>query len=319
MKQSSVTVLLTVRNNASTIRKCVESLLNQNYNNYKIYITEAYSTDKTYQILDSLRKKYSKKIVLERIHGNMSVAYNHMLKKVNTDFVAFTDGDAVCDKNWLKELMSGFKPVVVAVGGMIRNPKTENKLQMLIGRELEYRFSNLPNNVSRLPTMNLCVRTKAAKAEKFDEKLRVAQETEWGYRLNKYGRTKFNKKAIVWHYHRATWKAYIKQQYLYAQNMPRVYLSKKHGTKISGDEISNPWSAILLGSVGLFLLLSIFYIPYIYLFYISFVVTLISYIARSFMIVNNIIDVIYLSFIFFIREFVWIFGVLSGLSKVFKK
>ena len=83
-KNPSVTILLTTKNDERTIEKCVKSLLKQTYKNYKIYITEAYSTDKTYYILEKLKKKYPRKIKLERIKANRPKAYNHMLRKVKT-------------------------------------------------------------------------------------------------------------------------------------------------------------------------------------------------------------------------------------------
>jgi len=146
----SVTVMLTVRNNKDTIKKCVDSLLNQTYKDYKIYVTDAFSDDGTYEIL----QEYGKKIKLEQVKGNMAVAYNHMIKKVDTTYVAYIDGDATADEDWLEVLMNSFEDGVIAVGGKPKTASTKNKLQELIGKELEYRFDQLPKYVSRLPTMN---------------------------------------------------------------------------------------------------------------------------------------------------------------------
>jgi len=73
--EPSVTVLVTTKNDERTIDKCMKSLLNQTYNNYKIYITVATtSTDKTWQILEKYKK--NKKVILERIKGNRPESYN---------------------------------------------------------------------------------------------------------------------------------------------------------------------------------------------------------------------------------------------------
>lgn len=313
----SVTVVLTTKNDEKIIKKCVDSLIHQTYKNRKIYVTVATSsTDKTYDIL----KRYGKKIILERIEGNRPESYNKMLKKVKSDYVAFTDGDAVCDKNWLKELISSFKPGVVAVGGMIKNPKSENKLQDLVGRELEYRFSKLPKEVARLPTMNLCVVTKFAKMEKFDESLRVAQETDWGYSLNKHGKTLFNIKAVVWHYHRATWKSYFKQQYLYGENVPKVYLKKHNLKKIKGDEVSDimmPFQIGMLGLIGLLFLAGFWSLDYVYMATIPTIALFASYLEGAHKLSNSIPEFFYLILIFFVRSFAWTLGILMGLVKVF--
>ena len=224
------------------------------------------------------------------------------------------------DKRWLEVLMDSFKPDIVAVGGMIRNPKSENKLQELVGRELEYRFSNLPKFVSRLPTMNLCVRTKFAKKEKFNSSLNVAQETAWGYQLGGYGRIMFNPDAIVWHHHRATWKAYLKQQYLYAQNVPKVYLNKRNIKRISNDEISDISMPIQIGLMSLmfaFLLLGAWKL---YLFHFSailFLTLLAMFTYHAHQLSNKITEIFYYIIIFFARTVAWTLGILTGLSGVF--
>ena len=314
MKQPSVTILLTVRNSAGTIKKCVDSLLNQDYKNKKIYVTDAFSTDGTYEIL----KKFGKKIKLEQVRGNMAIAYNHMLKKVNTEFVAFIDGDAIAEKDWLTRLIDAFEEDSVAVGGKPLTPKTKNKLQELIGKELEFRFNKLPKYVSRLPTMNLCVRTEYAKKVIFRADLDVVQETEWGYRLTKYGKMIYEPAAVVWHHHRATWKSYFKQQMNYAKFVPTAYRS--HKRKATGDEITPGLMVIqipLLYLAALFFILS-FSKMFHQLWQFTFGFLCLLYVYMSALITTNISDFFYLILIFFVRNIAWCIGGLIGLPKVFK-
>ena len=160
LKEPSVTVLVTVKNSATTIEKCINSILNLRYKNKKVYVTDAYSTDGTWETL----KKYDKKIKIERVKGNIAAGHNYMIKRCNTDFVALTDADCVVDKYWLKNLINAFESDdVLAAGGMIKTPLKVNKLQQLIGKELEERFSHFSKYASRLPTISLCIRTNYAK------------------------------------------------------------------------------------------------------------------------------------------------------------
>lgn len=301
----SVTVLLTVRNNKDTIKKCIDSLLAQDYTNKKIYVTDAYSTDGTHEIL----KKYGKKIKLEQIRGNMSVAYNHMLKNVSTDFVAFIDGDATADKDWLTVLINSFESDAVAVGGKPKTPKTENKLQEIIGRELEHRFDQLPKYVSRLPTMNLCVRTDAAKKTRFREDLDVVQETEWGYRLTKLGKMIYQPKAVVWHYHRATWKNYFKQQYKYGKFARQAY--REHGEKRSGDEVTTPLMVIQIPLMYLSFLFFILGFSKTFSFF--FGILILIYVYNAFQLSDKLDDFIVFIGMFFVRNIAWCAGIIAGL------
>ncbi len=311
-----VTILVTVKNSRDTIEKCINSLLKLNYPNYRIYVTDAFSTDGTYEILKKLKKKHPKKIKLERIKGNIAKAHNYMIKKVKTPFIAMTDADCVVDKNWLKNLISGFTSKdIIATAGFCSTPKKVNRLQKLIGLELEHRFKNFPEFISRAPTMNLCVKTSYAKKVKFNEKLEVAQETDWGYRLTKLGKMKYIPKAIVYHYHRPTLKSYFKQQFKYGKQMPLIYL-KQYKEKITGDHISTRsiFLQLLFFDLTIFLFfLSIFFkflfLPSIFLLIFLFIFYLYDILKFT----RSIKNIFGLLFIYFLRVIAWTIGILVGL------
>lgn len=179
--------------------------------------------------------------------------------------MAFTDGDCVVDKKWLKNLTSAFESEDVAgVVGFCKTPREVNFLQKLIGIELENRFKNFPRYISRGPTMNLCVRTGMAKKLKFNEKLDVSYDTDFGYRLTGMGKKiVYEPSAIIYHYHRATWENLFRQQMTYGKFMPLLYL--RHKRKVTGDHISKPSMIVqpfILGFIVLSLLLSLFSNPF---------------------------------------------------------
>jgi len=312
----SVTVLITVKNSKNTIRKCIESLLKLDYPNKKIYIIDAFSTDRTYEILKSFRKK----IIFKQVKGNPPVAYNHALKKIKTEFVALTDGDCIVKKDWLKILISGFKSKqILAVGGFCKTPKTSNNLQKIIGIELENRFKHFSEYVPRLPTMNLCIRSKIAKKLKFDEKLSVAYDTDFGYRLTKIGKMRYEPKAIVYHYHRTSWRGFFKQQFTYGKFVPILYL--KHKKKFYGDHISKPVMGAQLvtfitGIICVFLsFLNYFFIlPAIILFLLLFS----SYFLETLRLKGRITDIHLFFTVFFIRTVGWCLGLLFSIKNVMR-
>lgn len=318
MKQPFVTVLVTAKNSSRTIEKCINSLIKLNYKNYFIYVTDAFSTDGTWEILEKLKKKYPKKILIERVKGNIAKAHNYMIKKVKTPFIAMTDSDCVVDRNWLKNLISGFtSDDIIATAGYCSTPKKVNYLQKLIGLELERRFKNFPEFISRAPTMNLCVRTKYSKKVKFDERLEVAQETDWGYRLTKFGKMKYIPKAIVWHYHRPSLKSYFIQQFKYGKYVPLIYL-KKHRGRITGDHISTPvmfFQLLFFDLMIAFFILSIFLKNMFLLptFFLIFVI--LFYLADILRITKVPQEVIGLFFIYFLRVLAWTVGIIFGCLK----
>lgn len=301
MSWPSVTVAVTAKNSKDTIEKCVKSLLNLNYPNYRIFITDAFSNDGTWEILKNLQKKYPKKISVDRKAGNIASGHNHIIKKSNTKFIAFTDSDCVADRNWLKNIISGFTSQdIIATAGFCSTPKTVNRLQRLIGRELEERFSNFPKFILRAPTMNLCVRTDVAKKVKFDERFDVAQETDWGYRLVKFGKMIHVPKAVVYHHHRPTLKSFFKQQFKYGRNVPLLYF--KHIRMSTGDHITKPlmiFQEFIFLFASLFLIFSFFNSNFFVPSMVLFIVLFISYLFKSVNLAKKSYEIPLFFFLFF--------------------
>lgn len=310
-----VTILVSVKNAEKTIENCVNSILRQPYKNKKIYIIDNASTDRTHEIL----KKFGKKIKLERMPGRVPKVLNHAIDRINTEFIAFTDADCVVDKNWLKNLVSGFtSEEIVATAGYCGTPKGVNRLQELIGRELESRWKRFPEFISRSPTMNMCVRTKIAKKVKFNEKYSWAWETDFGYRLNQIGKMRYVPSAIIYHHHRSSWLSFFKQQMNNAKIQPRLSLID-HRTKIIGDHISTSRMLLTLMLAGLSVLFYIIGLFYGFFFNFS-LLFLLMYIAKIFLdslkLSKTSGEIIWFFTIFSIRTIAWMIGLAIGFIKV---
>jgi len=317
--QPSVTVLVTVKNMADTITKCIDSLMKLNYNNYKVYVTDAFSTDGTWEILQRLKKKYGRKLIIEQVEGNIAKAHNYMIKKVKTSFIAFTDADCIVDKNWLRELMKGFdSPSVVATAGYCATPKKVNKLQRLIGMELESRFKRFFGKyISRAPTMNLCVKTNYVRKVMFDERLDVTQESDFGWRLTRLGKMKYVPTAIVWHHHRPTLKSYFRQQYRYGKSLPLLYL--KHPKRAKGDHISTPFMMFqeyAFISIIVSALISILWKQFVPLIFLSIGMLIILYLLDILSFCKNLKDTVSMMFLYFLRNVGWTLGFVVGGMKI---
>ena len=262
MKQPKITVLITVKNSAETIKKCIDSVLKQTYKNYDVMVVDAFSNDGTYEIL----KSFGKKINLYQIKGWAPKALNWAIKRISSEFTAFTDGDCIADKHWLEELVKGFESSdIIAVAGYYGTWKGKG-LQRMIGIEMEDRFNNPPKFILKAPTANFCVRTKIFKKVKFDEKLKVAYEADFDYKILKFGKIAYNSEAIVYHYHRADWKSYFNQQRLQSTYFFTVMM--RHKQSIKGDYITQK---NLIAQIGMFCfgISMLFFFPLVSLFLFS--------------------------------------------------
>ena len=232
--EPSVAVLVPVLNNAKTIRKCIDSLLQQDYNNLHIHLIDAFSHNGTAEIVSEYERMYPETITVTRMQSNVSVAYNHIMSKLHNVFVAFIDADAYAERDWLTTLVSALNnPDIVGAGGLVLTANPENPISRAIGMELTDRFLKMPKLCTRFPTVNFVIRNNAFKV-RFDETLDTNFDTEFCYELLECGmKLKYEQRAIVHHYHRETLTRYFRQQFHYGVNAVKVYF--KHFSLLIGD------------------------------------------------------------------------------------
>ncbi len=316
IKRPTVSIFVPVKNAKFTIKQCIDSLLNLDYKNKKIFVIDNMSNDGTYGIL----RRYNKKIFLDRMSGTVPKLHNEIIKLVKSNFIAYTNADCVVRKDWLNKLLSGFTSGdIIATTGYCATPKNLNKFQKIIGRELEFRFKSSPEFVFRGPDMNLCVRAETARKVMFDERFIWSWESDFGYRLTKIGKMKFIPDAIVYHYHRPSWSSFFKQQFNNA--LINVFLYWKHKGKIFGDNISTTSMAFTLGFA--FLLVFSLFLSLFNNFFIK--ITLLSMFSLFFLYLRDIIkiskeidDIPIVSGILVIRTIAWVFGWTMGLFMFFR-
>ena len=101
-----VSVIVPVYNEEKSIEKCIQSLLNQTFNNFEIICINDGSTDNSLNLL----QKYKKRIKIWSItHKGMSTARNIGSKLAKGQILVFLDGDMTFDKNYISEII---KPIL---------------------------------------------------------------------------------------------------------------------------------------------------------------------------------------------------------------
>jgi len=118
-EQPLITVILSVHNAASTIEECLFSIFNQSYKNLEIVAIDDYSSDKSYSILKSFKKKDKRLRVYKNVKRyGIGITLNRIIKKTKGTFIAFMDTDDFSSPNRLKKQLNYLlnNPDVVAVG-----------------------------------------------------------------------------------------------------------------------------------------------------------------------------------------------------------
>jgi cellulose synthase/poly-beta-1,6-N-acetylglucosamine synthase-like glycosyltransferase len=239
------------------------------------------------------------------------------LKDITNEVIGLVDSDAKVEKSWLRKLVKHLDDSKVAgASGTVETWNSDKMVPRVIGYELNYRYSRLPNTVERVATMNLLLKKKVTmEIGGFDEALPTQYDTDIGARLAEAGyRIAFDHEALCYHFHRTTLRAFFKQQYKYGQNTWKLYF--KHPKLARGDNITDWWmniQPILYGVAAILLLASIvtgFNIVPSAVFLAIVAITLLHYTVSAAKISNIFHDVsaMYLIVIYFTRAVAWTLG-----------
>lgn len=103
-----ITIIVSARNEEGNIEKCLESIINQNYeiNNYEILVFDDFSEDRTVEIISKFErvKLFELKNFLEvefQNKSNKKRAISLGVEKAKHDFIITVDADCIYKKNWL--------------------------------------------------------------------------------------------------------------------------------------------------------------------------------------------------------------------------
>ncbi|WP_297678211.1 glycosyltransferase family 2 protein [uncultured Bacteroides sp.] len=97
-------VVIPTYNRANLIKRCIESVVRQTYQNWEALIVDNYSDDNTAEIISSFhdeRIRYYK----NHNYGVISVSRNFALEKSNGDWICFLDSDDYWASNKLERLL----------------------------------------------------------------------------------------------------------------------------------------------------------------------------------------------------------------------
>jgi len=95
-----ISVIVPVYNVEKYLRKCIESIINQTYNNLQIILVNDGSTDSSLSICKEYETTDNRIIVIDKENEGPAIARNVGLDSADGDFIAFVDSD-----DWILENM----------------------------------------------------------------------------------------------------------------------------------------------------------------------------------------------------------------------
>ena len=116
MKIPEVAVAVLNRNGKHHLKECLDSLAQQSYRNYSVYVVDNGSTDGS---VDFAREEFPwvRVIAFDRNYG-FAEAYDRAIEMLQYDFVALLNNDVAVDGEWLEKLVEEiFKDESIAACG----------------------------------------------------------------------------------------------------------------------------------------------------------------------------------------------------------
>ena len=105
MDKVKISFIVPVYNVEDYLGQCVESILEQDYEEKEIILVDDGSTDSSGSICDEYAEKYENVTVIHKENGGASDARNYGLKKAAGEYILFVDADDFIEKNSLKKIV----------------------------------------------------------------------------------------------------------------------------------------------------------------------------------------------------------------------
>ena len=197
-----ISALIPCHNEEKSIRKCVESCLEQTRPFDEIVVVNDGSTDKSGEILADFGDRI-KVLTIPKATGNKSYVQERGLGLVTGDVFIATDGDTVLEHHFAEEVEQTMRDEsITAVGGIVRSLKINwltscRAFEYAIGQNFHKLAQSYINFMFVIPGAAGAFRTDTFKQQiKFDHDT-ITEDLDFTYKFHKLGlKLAYNRKCI---------------------------------------------------------------------------------------------------------------------------
>ena len=139
MNQDLISIIVPIYNVEQYLEKCIESILNQTYQNLEIILVEDGSSDRCGKICDEYAQKDKRIKVIHKENGGLSDARNVGIKSATGTLIGFVDSDDYIAENMYEMLYNDLKKydADIAICDFQKVAENENILADLIPQKEE--------------------------------------------------------------------------------------------------------------------------------------------------------------------------------------
>ena len=209
-------IIIPVYNAEKYIRTCLDSVLTQSFQDFRIIVIDDKSTDKSLQILKAYAEAYPKKVKLIEVPINQGVsnARNLGLELSDAEYVAFLDSDDSFTPDILErvnEICDTHNPDMVTIdlkfklmgldGAFLGMKRIVRKNELIVPREYKTHIYEERPNVTTKFIKRECIHTKFPVGVKWEDyafiipylasvnSIYIASDIGYFYTINPFGTT----------------------------------------------------------------------------------------------------------------------------------
>lgn len=96
-----ISIIVPVYNSSKTLRRCIDSVLSQDFTDFELILIDDGSSDSSFAICQEYAKKDSRIISIHQENSGPSMARNHGISRAKGEFINFIDSDDYVDPDYL--------------------------------------------------------------------------------------------------------------------------------------------------------------------------------------------------------------------------
>lgn len=188
-----ISIIVPIYNVEKYLNKCIESIVNQTYENIEIILIDDGSNDNSGIICDEYAKKDNRIIVVHKENGGVSSARNKGLKIAKGEWISFVDADDWIEQIFCQTLLNKVTQEQADIALCGYNRITYNRIEKINANNQEVFLNSneyLVKSLNPQTGFGFChmklIKKEVLKSISFNERIEVGEDALFNIQLSTY-------------------------------------------------------------------------------------------------------------------------------------
>lgn len=188
-----ISIIVPIYNVEKYLNKCIESIVNQTYENIEIILIDDGSNDNSGIICDEYAKKDNRIIVVHKENGGVSSARNKGLKIAKGEWISFVDADDWIEQIFCQTLLNKVTQEQADIALCGYNRITDSRIEKINANNQEVFLNSneyLVKSLNPQTGFGFChmklIKKEVLKSISFNERIEVGEDALFNIQLSTY-------------------------------------------------------------------------------------------------------------------------------------